>query len=96
MKFAWHPAKAESNFSKHGVSFDEAATVFDDPLSDIQPDLVHSIDEDRFIILGRSSIGNLFVVVFTEQSDIIRLISAREATPKERRRYETFNPFAGR
>jgi uncharacterized protein len=93
MKFEWYPGKAESNLTKHGVSFDEAATVFIDPLSDIQPDLMHSIDEARFIILGNSSVGNLLVVVFTETGDTIRLISAREATPKERRRYETFNPF---
>ena len=93
MKFEWYPAKAESNLTKHGVSFDEAATVFDDPLSDIQPDLMHSVDEARFIILGSSSVRNLLVVVFTETGNTIRLISAREATPKERRRYETFNPF---
>ncbi len=93
MNFEWYPAKAESNLTKHGVSFDEAATVFNDPLSDIQPDLMHSVDEARFIILGSSSVRNLLVVVFTEIGDTIRLISAREATPKERRRYETFNPF---
>jgi uncharacterized protein len=93
MKFEWYPAKAESNLTKHGVSFDEAATVFNDPLSDIQPDLMHSADEARFIILGSSSVRNLLVVVFTEIGDTTRLISAREATPKERRRYETFNPF---
>jgi uncharacterized protein len=94
VKFEWHPPKAESNLAKHGVSFEEAATVFADPLTDIQPDLLHSIDEARFLALGTSAAGRLLVVVFGERPGVIRLISAREATPRERRDYETYDPFA--
>jgi hypothetical protein len=94
MNFEWHPPKAERNLAFHGVSFEEAATVFDDPLTDIQPDLLHSIDEARFLALGTSSAGRLLVVVFTEKPGVIRIISAREATPRERRNYETYDPFA--
>lgn len=94
MKFEWHPPKAERNLAYHGVSFEEAATVFDDPLADIQPDLLHSIDEARFLALGTSSAEQLLVVVFTERPGVIRIISAREATPRERKNYETYDPFA--
>ena len=94
MKFEWHPPKAERNLAYHGVSFEEAATVFDDPLTDIQLDLLHSIGEARFLALGTSSAGRLLVVVFTERPGVIRIISAREATPRERRGYETYDPFA--
>lgn len=94
MKFSWHPPKAERNLRDHGVSFEEACSVFDDSLADIQPDVRHSIEEARFIALGTSAQGRLLVVVFTEPADTIHLISAREAEPKERRHYETYDPFA--
>lgn len=94
MNFEWHSLKAQSNLQKHGVSFEEASTVFDDPLVDIQPDFAHSIEEARFSAIGRSSEGRLLVVVFSEKTDAMRLISAREPTPKERRHYESYDPFA--
>jgi uncharacterized protein len=94
VKFEWRPAKAEYNLNWHGISFEEASTVFDDPLAEIVPDLSHSEEESRFICMGTSGQGSLLVVVFTERSDNIRLISAREATPKERRHYETYGDFA--
>jgi hypothetical protein len=94
MEFEWHPPKAKSNLERHGVSFEEATTVFNDPLADIQPDMAHSIGEARFIALGTSIQENLLVVVFTEKTDTIRIISVREATSRERRHYESYDPFA--
>lgn len=94
MNFEWHLPKAKSNLEWHGVSFEEAATVFEDPLVDIQPDLKHSIEEERFAAVGTSSQGRLLVVVFTETTDTIHIITAREPTPKERRHYESYDPFA--
>lgn len=88
MAFEWHPTKAQSNFEKHGVSFDEAATVFDDPFAEFLPDLTHSADEQRFTCLGTSADGRLIAVSFTERGDDVRIISAREMEPKERRSYE--------
>lgn len=86
--FEWDPAKALSNLRKHGVSFDEATGVFGDPLALDIHDPLHSDDEDRFVIIGTSLRGRLLVVVFTERNDRIRLISARKATPRERKTYE--------
>lgn len=94
MDFEWHSPKAKSNLQKHGVSFEEASTVFDDPLVDIQPDFTHSIEEARFTAVGRSSEGRLLVVIFTEKTDAMRIITAREPTSKERRHYESYDPFA--
>jgi len=88
MRFQWHWRKAEDNIKWHGVSFEEAATVFGDPLAEIEPDFAHSIEEDRFLAFGTSEQGRLLVVVFTERGDTIRTISARELTPRERRDYE--------
>ncbi|MGH7562937.1 MAG: BrnT family toxin [Gemmatimonadota bacterium] len=65
--FEWDSAKAEANERKHGVSFAEAATVFGDPLSAILPDPDHSEEEDRFLLLGRSSVGRILIVVATER-----------------------------
>jgi uncharacterized DUF497 family protein len=76
------------NESKHGVGFDEASTVFDDPLSITIPDPAHSRKEFRYIQLGESSVGRLLVVVFTERRTKIRIISSREATRTERKQYE--------
>lgn len=89
MKFDWFRLKAESNLKDHGVSFEEAATVFDDPLVDIAPDILHSFDEARFVAIGTSAQDRLLVVVFTERGDTLHLITAREVTPKERRYYES-------
>jgi uncharacterized protein len=89
--FEWDPDKALSNLSKHGVSFEEAITVFSDPLSLTIADPIHSIDEDRFIITGHSILARQIVVVHTDHDDKIRLISARLATPSERKSYEREN-----
>ena len=80
--------KAKSNLAKHGVSFEEASTVFRDPLSLTIPDPAHSQSEDRFVILGQSHRQRLLVVVHTERSDSIGMISARRASRRERRSYE--------
>ncbi len=88
MEFEWDPAKAESNVAKHGVSFDEAATAFGDPLSITIADPDHSADEDRFVLVGESYTGRLVVVVHTERGERIRVISARLATRRERLSYE--------
>jgi uncharacterized DUF497 family protein len=85
--FEWDAAKAESNVKKHGVSFGEAATVFNDPLSLTIPDGVHSTDEQRFVTLGRSERGNLIVVCHCDRGDRIRIISARDAEKSELRHY---------
>jgi hypothetical protein len=87
--FTWDPNKAEANLKKHGIDFREAATVFDDPLSIAFPDPDHSIGESRFLIIGMSALGRMLVISYTEvAADIIRIISARAATPYERTFYE--------
>jgi uncharacterized DUF497 family protein len=83
----WDPAKAAFNLVKHGVDFEDEATVFRDPLLLVQPDMEHSEDEDRWLALGKSARQLLLVVVHTENEETIRLISARKAEPRERRRY---------
>ena len=88
LNFQWDDNKARSNLAKHGVSFEEAATVFGDALSLTIPDPAHSQKEDRFIILGMSHKGKLLVVVHTERGDSIRLISARRASRRERQSHE--------
>ena len=89
IKFSWNPDKAASNRQKHGVSFDEAATAFDDAVAAIRPDPRHSVGEERWVLLGQSAIGRTLVVMFTERDeDCIRVISARRATARERRSYE--------
>jgi len=88
MSFEWDEDKAGANLEKHGVSFEESQTVFDDPLFVDFYDLEHSYDEHRYIILGASNQGRLLTVSYTERGDNIRLISAREATAAERRAYE--------
>lgn len=88
MRFTWDPEKARQNRRKHFVSFEEAATVFDDPLSLTVVDKLHSEVEERLITLGESTRQRLLVVVHTEQADIIRIISARVATSHERNQYE--------
>lgn len=88
MRFEWDPAKAAENLSRHGVSFEEAATVFRDTLSQTGQDPDHSSGEERFVIFGVSTGGRLLAVAHTERGDTIRIISARAATPGERRIYE--------
>ena len=89
--FEWDANKARSNLAKHGVSFEEAATVFGDPLSLTIPDPAHSRVENRFIIIGQSHQRELLVVVHTERGDNIRVISARRASKRERKAYEESN-----
>ncbi len=89
MEFEWDLAKAKCNLEKHGVSFVEAMTVFGDPLEVTIPDPDHSEGEFRFLSLGCSSHGRILVVAYTEREGRIRLISAREAAPNERRNYES-------
>lgn len=89
MNFEWDENKARLNRQKHGVNFDEAKTVFADPLARIFDDIWHSADEQRELIIGNSRQGRLLLVCFTERSgESIRIISAREATTKERKEYE--------
>ena len=88
LNFQWDENKARTNLAKHGVGFEEAATVFGDPLSLTIPDPAHSQNEDRFVILGTSHNGKLLVVVPTERGESIRLISARRASRQERKKYE--------
>jgi uncharacterized protein len=87
-EFEWEPSKAAINLRDHGVSFEEASTVFGDPLAMLMADPDHSIDEERFVLLGLSSRRKLLVVSFAERPPRTRLISAREATRRERREYE--------
>jgi uncharacterized DUF497 family protein len=88
LSFEWDENKAGSNLRKHAVSFEEASTVFGDPLSLTIPDPAHSKREDRFIIIGQSHRRRLLVVVHTERGDDIRIISARRASRHERENYE--------
>jgi uncharacterized DUF497 family protein len=88
LSFEWDTNKARRNLAKHGISFEEASTVFGDPHSLTIPDPVHSALEDRLVIIGASHRGKLLVVVHTERGDNIRIISARLASRRERRSYE--------
>ena len=88
MNYEWDPPKAMANVKKHGVTFDEAATVFLDPMALSGPDPDHSLDESRYISFGMSSLGHLLAVSHTYRSGGIRLISARRATRTERKLYE--------
>jgi uncharacterized protein len=87
MTFEYDPLKVQTNWRKHGVSFAEAEFVFFDPLAihDVDPD---SIDEKRFITVGRGNSGLLLVIVYTMRGDAVRLISARRATRQEAKAYE--------
>lgn len=86
--FEWDPMKGEANARKHGVTIDEATTVFGDPLNLLMADPDHSRDEERFVLLEMSNRRKLLVVTFAERPPRTRLISARPATRHERRRYE--------
>ena len=85
--FEWSGTKAEANRRKHGVTFEEALTVFRDPLSRTIPDPDHSESEQRFVTLGLSTRHRLIAVVHTDREDRVRLISARRATRNEQRNY---------
>jgi len=88
LRFEWDPYKAEANLEKHDVSFEEAVTVFFDPLARIFPDEEHSDDELREIIIGHSARRQLILVNFTGTDTRVRIISARKATRRERKDYE--------
>lgn len=88
MRFDWNLDKAASNIEKHdGVTFEEACEVFDDDFAIVEPDRTHSIGEQRFRIIGVSSVRVLFVVYTEREGDVIWIISAREAEDREREKY---------
>ena len=87
LEFEWDSRKEALNRRKHGVAFEEAATAFADPRSLTVSDPEHSLEEDRFVLLGLSYRGRLLVVVHTERGNNLRIISARRATKSERRQY---------
>ena len=89
MKFSWNPAKDQQNISKHGISFQEATTAFGDPLAGTIPDPDHSVGEQRFLTIGRTSNGRLIVVSHMEDNDSVRIINARDTTAHERKTYES-------
>jgi uncharacterized DUF497 family protein len=88
LTFEWDSRKARSNLAKHGVGFEEASTIFGDPLSLTIPDPEHSLSEKRYITMGRAFTGKLLVVVHTERGDNIHIISVRRASRRERKFYE--------
>lgn len=88
MRFQWDKEKAAANLRKHGVSFDEAVTVFFDPLSATFDDPDHSLGESRLLIIGYSSRERLIIVSHTERKGSVRIISTRRATKGEERRHE--------
>ena len=84
LEFSWDERKAATNLKKHGVRFEEAATVFADPAARLYDDPDHSDDEPRFLLVGHSFAGRVLLVVHAENRDTIRIISARRAKPTER------------
>ena len=92
MRFEWDPGKAVESLANHGVSVEEAATVFRDVLSATGADPDHSFDEERFVTFGISTRGRLLAIAHTDRDDTIRIISARPATPSERKIYEEGQP----
>ncbi|MCX5806407.1 MAG: BrnT family toxin [Proteobacteria bacterium] len=88
MQFEWDPEKAGRNYKKHGIAFDEAVTVFYDPLSATFNDPDHSVNEQRFITIGFSSQNKLLVVAYSERKKSTRIISSRLATAQERKKHE--------
>lgn len=89
VRFEWDPEKAASNLVKHGVSFEEASTVFGDSLATTVPDPDHSTSEERWLTTGLSSQGRLLIVWHTNRESALRIIGARQAAPSERRTYES-------
>lgn len=94
LRFEWDPVKAAANFRKHGVSFDEARTVFEDDEALFMADPDHSVDEDRWVLLGMSGTARVLVVVHCERAagTVMRLISARKADRQERDLYAARRP----
>lgn len=90
LSFEWHPEKAYNNVQKHGVTSDEACTVFSDTFSLTIHDPLHSTEEDRFIIIGLSCSNRILTIVHTDRKSNIRIISARKAIKKERLYYENY------
>ena len=90
MNFEWDPSKARQNLRKHQVSFEEAATVFGDPLAITYPDPDHSTSEQRFITIGLSSASRALIVAHADRGEKIRIITARRTTQRERRHYEEY------
>jgi hypothetical protein len=88
LSFEWDDRKAQENPRRHGVSFEESSTIFGDSFSLTIGDSLHSVEEDRFVTIGMSFRGRIVVVVHAKKGDNIRIISARPATPRERREYE--------
>ncbi len=88
MRFEWDPEKAKKNLKKHSVSFEEAVTMFYDPLSATFDDPDHSVGEYRYITIGLSSRDRLLVVAHAERGDSLRIINAREVTAHERKKHE--------
>lgn len=89
MQFTWDSRKAAGNLRKHGVSFEEASTVFGDPLALTVPDVAHPVGEQRFVTVGVSAHQRLGVVVHADRNDTLRIMSARLATPREKRDHGT-------
>ena len=88
IQFDWDPHKARMNLQKHGVSLDEASSVFDDPMFITVLDEEHSVNEDRYITIGVSVYSRLLLIAHADRGEMIRIISARKATIHERRFYE--------
>ena len=88
MKFEWDPDKAAKNLQKHGVAFEDASSVFGDPLAGTIPDPLHSTAEARFVTIGMTSGQRLVVVAHTDRKDRVRIISARPATRAEKKKHE--------
>ena len=88
MEFEWDPAKDEANQQKHGISFSDASEVFGDPVARTVADPRHSIGESRYVTLGFTFAGRLLVVAHTARGERVRIITARDATPRERKSYE--------
>ena len=86
--FQWNEKKSNSNYRKHGITFEEAKTIFNDPFAITIPDPDHSISEQRYIDLGFSINNRLLVVWYTERNNCIRIIGSRKATNSERKEYE--------
>jgi len=96
MNCEWDDEKAASNLAKHGVSFEEAETVFDDPNTAYAPDAVYPGDEERGLAIGYTLENRLLFVVYTNRGEVPRIISARRATTQERRRHERNSKYYNR
>jgi len=90
LQFEWDDKKAKINKQKHGISFEEATTAFADELSITIDDPLHSSEEDRFILIGKSNLFKTLVVVHVERKETIRIISARKTTKREQKFYEEY------